>query len=181
MKFFFGVSSLDVSDSSYQCFLLIFWQLFNHQIKVLHLHVFTIGLPKCVFTVSELKFLGHKLSSSSCSPLEKHPSTISSFPPPSDKPALQRFLGRLNFYRKFIKNAALILAPLTNTLKGPGKLLNWTLPLDEAFPHAGDLLFTVPVLVQFVPGAPFSLAVDASDTYVLEEHSSNVCNSPGPP
>ena len=63
-------------------------------------------------------------------------SAISSFTPLSDKPALQRFLGMLNFYRKFIKNAALILAPLTNALKGPGKRLDWTPPLDAAFHHA---------------------------------------------
>ena len=88
------------------------------------------------FAISVLEFLGHNLSSSSCSPLDKHTSAISSFPPPSDKPALQRFLGMLNFYRKFIKNAALILAPLTNTLKGPGKLLDWTPPLDAAFRRA---------------------------------------------
>ena len=79
----------------------------------------------------------------------------------------------LNFYRKFIKNAALILAPLTNALKGPGKLLDWTPPLDTAFCHARDILSTVPILVHPIPGAPISLAVDASDTHVggvLQQH-----------
>ena len=59
-----------------------------------------IGLPKCVFTISKIEFLGHNLSSSGCSPLGKHTSVLSSFPPPSDKPALQRFLCRLNLCRK---------------------------------------------------------------------------------
>ena len=134
-------------------------------IKLLCLHGLIIGLPKCVFTIPELKFLGHQLSSSGCSPLDKHTSTISSFPPPSDKPALQRFLGMLNLYRKFIKNAALVLAPLTNALKGPGKRLDWTPPLDAAFYHAQDLLSTVLVLVHPVPGAPFALAADTSDSH----------------
>ena len=68
----------------------------------------------------------HHLSSSGCSPLDKYNSAISPFPPPSYKPALQRFLGMINFYRKFIKKAALILATLTKALKCPGKLLDWT-------------------------------------------------------
>ena len=61
--------------------------------ELLRLHGLTIGLPKCVFAVPEFEFLGHQLSSSDCSPLDKRASTISSFPPLSDKPALQRFLG----------------------------------------------------------------------------------------
>ena len=79
---------------------------------------------------------------------------------------LQRFLGMLNFYRKFIKNAALIPTPRTNALKDPGKLLNLTPPLDEVFCCAQDHLSAVPILVHPVHGAPISLAVDALDTHV---------------
>ena len=96
--------------------------------ELLCLHGLTIGLPKYVFAIPELEFLGHQLSSSGCSPLDKNTSTISSFLLPSNKPALQRFLGMLNFYRKIIKNAALILAPLTNALKGLSKVLDLTPP-----------------------------------------------------
>ena len=133
--------------------------------ELLHLHGLHISLPKCIFAVSELEFLRHNLSSSGCSPLDKHTFAISSFPMPSDKPAPQRFLGMLNFYRKFIKNTALILAPLTNPLKDPGKLLDWTPPLDAAFRHARDILSTMPILVHPIPGAPVSLAVDVSNTH----------------
>ena len=58
------------------------------------------------------------------------------FHPPSDKPALQRFLGMLNFYRKFLRDAAQVLAPLTDPLKGPGKSLIWSPVLDYAFTRA---------------------------------------------
>ena len=43
---------------------------------------------------------------------------IPEFTVPSDKPALQRFLGMINFYRKFLRGAARVLAPLTDALKG---------------------------------------------------------------
>ena len=86
----------------------------------------TIGLPKCQFAVEEIEFLGHPLTSSGCSPSVKHFAAISAFPQPTDKPSLQRFLGMVNFYRKFLRSAAQVLAPLTDALKGPGKAICWT-------------------------------------------------------
>ena len=69
--------------------------------EVFHLcqkHGLTIGLSKCEFAVSKIEFLGLLLSVDGCSTLAKHSAAISAFPPPSDKPALQRFLGIVNFY-----------------------------------------------------------------------------------
>ena len=119
-----------------------------------------------MFVASEIEFLGHKLTSSGCQPLSKHTSAIKDFPTPTDKPALQRFLGMVNFYRKFIKDPALILAPLTNALKGPGKQLLWSSTLESAFLQAKNLLSAVPTLVHPVPGSALSVAVDASDSHV---------------
>ena len=84
-------------------------------------HGLTIGLGKCEFAVSETKFLGHHLSSSRLRPLSMHTSGITEFPLSSDKPGLQRFIGMINFYWRFLQNAAQVLAILTNALKGPGK------------------------------------------------------------
>ena len=109
-------------------------------------HGLTIGLPKCEFAMPEIKFLGHVLSARGCSPLVKHTAAISEFPVPADKPALQRFLGMVNFYRKFLRGAARVLAPLADALKGPGKSLIWTPILKAAFRHAKDLLIKVPEL-----------------------------------
>ena len=81
-------------------------------------------MPKCEFAVSKIKFLLHLLSATGCSPLAKHSATISAFPPPSDKPALQRFLGMVNFYRKFLQGSACVLPPHTDVLKGPDKPLS---------------------------------------------------------
>ena len=72
----------------------------------------------------------------------------------------------VNFYRKFIKDPALILAPLTNALKGPGKQLLWSSTLESAFLQAKNLLSAVPTLVHPVPGSALSVAVDASDSHV---------------
>ena len=95
-----------------------------------------------------------------------HTSAIKEFPTLTDKPALQRFLGIVNFYRKFIKDAALILAPLTNALKGPDKQLLWSSTMESLFLQAKRLLSAVPTLVHPVPGSALSVAVDASESHV---------------
>ena len=70
-----------------------------HQVLLLcQQHRLMIGLSKCEFAVPKIEFLGHVLSASGCSPLVKHTAAISKAL--SDKPALQRFLGMINFYRK---------------------------------------------------------------------------------
>ena len=81
----------------------------------------------------------------------------------------QRFLGMINFYRKFIKDAAQVLVPLTDALKGPEgskKTLIWSPEMTSAFSSAKALLSFLPTLVHPVPNAPISVAVDASNTHV---------------
>ena len=138
-------------------------QNLRQDFELIRLHCLHIGLPKCVFAFSELEFLRHNLSSSGCSPLDKHTSPITSFLMPPDKPALQRFLGMLNFYRKFIKKAALILAPLTNALKG---LVNCWIGLQHWMQLSAVLkTFSPPFTSSCIPSLVL-LAVDDSDTHM---------------
>jgi hypothetical protein len=60
-----------------------------------------INPAKCTFSVSSLTFLGHNVDSSGISPMEKHVKALTDFPPPSDLKQLQRFLGLINFYRRY--------------------------------------------------------------------------------
>ena len=121
------------------------------QIRLCRAHSLTIGLGKFEFGVPETKFLGHHLTRSSLSPLLKHTSAIRDFPPPLDKPGLQWFLGMINFYPRFLRDAAQVLDPLTNAIQGPGKSLIWSDVLDFAFRHAKLLLASVSVLTHPEP------------------------------
>ena len=124
------------------------------------------SLPKCELGVSQLEFLGHRVSAHGVQPLEKHTSALQDFPPPTDMGRLH-FLGMINFYRKFIKNAAQVLAPLTDALKGhkgSKRTLIWSPEMTSAFSSAKALLSYLPTLVHPVPKAPISVAVDASST-----------------
>ena len=97
----------------------------HHVLDLCRLHSLTINLEKCVFAASQVEYLDHSVSSSESAPLHKYISTITAFPPPTDHPALQGFLGKVNFYTKFIYGAALILHSLTDALHGDPKDLFW--------------------------------------------------------
>ena len=77
-------------------------------LDLLRLHGLSINPDKCVFAAPTVDYLGMRVSGSGCVPLVKHTEIISAFP--TDKKGLQRFLGILNFYRRFIKGACLPLA-----------------------------------------------------------------------
>jgi RNase H-like domain found in reverse transcriptase len=91
------------------------------------------------------------------------------FPRPSDKQGLQRFLGTVNFYRRFLPGTAAVLRPLTEALKGPGgkkRPLRWTKEMETGFCRIKELLCSATTLAHPEPAAAISLSVDASDTHV---------------
>ena len=57
---------------------------------------------KCCFAQPSVKFLGHLVSATGVEPLERHVAAVRDFPRPGDIKALQRFLGLINFYRRFL-------------------------------------------------------------------------------
>jgi cleavage and polyadenylation specificity factor subunit 1 len=126
----------------------------------------TINPAKCVFAVASLKFLGHQVSAAGIVPLARHVTAIQEFPPPSDLKGLQRFLGMVNFYRQFLPSIAQVLQPLTDLLRGNPKQLLWSAEAAAAFTAAKAALVSVVPLSHPAPGAPISLAVDASDSHV---------------
>jgi hypothetical protein len=125
-----------------------------------------INPAKCTVMVSSLSFLGHNLDASGISPMEKHVKALAEFPPPSDLKDLQRFLGLINFYRRFLPGIAGILQPLTDLLRSNPKSLSWSDSAAAAFCAAKAALISATALAHPLPGAVISLAADASDTHI---------------
>ncbi len=125
-----------------------------------------INFKKCVFAVGNLQFLGHSVSASGMSPVSDNVAAVRNFPPPSDIKQLQRFLGMINFYRRFMPQAARVLKPLTDALAGCPKTLTWTPDLQTAFVAAKVALEGAVPLAFPLPAARLSLAVDASESHV---------------
>jgi Reverse transcriptase (RNA-dependent DNA polymerase)/RNase H-like domain found in reverse transcriptase len=126
-----------------------------------------LNLEKCEFGKSCVQFLGHKVSAAGVEPLVDHVQAVQQFP--QSRQELQRFLGMINFYRRFLPATALVVKPLTDALSGGGgknKAVSWTEEMTAAFQAAKDLLCNSTCLAHPDPAAAISLAVDASASHV---------------
>ena len=70
-----------------------------------------VNKDKCLFRQRELRFFGHRISSDGFSPLAEKVEAIASFSKPTDLVSLKRYLGMLNFYRRFLPHCAELLKP----------------------------------------------------------------------
>lgn len=125
-----------------------------------------INLNKCVFGQEEISFLGYTINKTGIKPLESKVSAIRNFPQPTTVSQLKRFLGMINFYRRFIPHAAHIQIPLLECCTGNKKKdqtpIVWTEERLIAFQQCKDTLANATLLVHPVPNAPVSIEVDAS-------------------
>lgn len=121
----------------------------------------TVNLSKCHFAKGSVVYLGHVVGMGEVKPVQAKVEAIENFPVPKSKRELSRFLGLAGYYRKFCKNFASVVAPLTDLL-GSVKF-QWTQICYEAFCRVKTMLTTEPVLASPDYEKEFSLTIDASD------------------
>ncbi|UYV63696.1 hypothetical protein LAZ67_2005344 [Cordylochernes scorpioides] len=90
-------------------------------------HGLTFNISKSVFGKPLLEFLGHIIDNKGIKPLPEKIRIVKDFPQPNSTRQLQRFIGLVNFYHKFIKNSCHILAPLYSAL-AENTVLNYPQP-----------------------------------------------------
>ena len=124
---------------------------------------------KCIFAVSEITLLDHRVSKKGVAPLEDKVTAIREFSRPRTMKGLRRFLGMINFYCRFISGAAKTLASLHSLLsphKHSRKNVEWN-EVDEASfiavkqQPADATMLAFPIL-----NAPTQFVTDASNTAV---------------
>ena len=125
-----------------------------------------LNLQKCSFAQSEIEYLGHRITSAGIVPLRRHVDALLLQPHPQDVRGLQRFLGMINFYRRFLPGIAKTLRPLTDALAGSPRTLTWSPELQTAFQAAKSALVSATSLVHPSPTAEVSLVTDASASHV---------------
>jgi len=118
---------------------------------------------KCEFGMTEVDFLGHRITQEGLKMDGHKVKAILDWELPKSVPALKSFLGLASYYRKFIKNFTKITAPLTNLLKKFVVTYEWEEACDETFETLKGILVKVPVLKLFDFDKEFEIHCDASD------------------
>eukprot|EP00096_Caligus_rogercresseyi_P008993 TRINITY_DN296_c0_g2_i1.p1 TRINITY_DN296_c0_g2~~TRINITY_DN296_c0_g2_i1.p1 ORF type:complete len:1084 (+),score=65.75 TRINITY_DN296_c0_g2_i1:228-3479(+) len=121
-----------------------------------------ISPGKSIFGVDTIDFLGYRLSASGITPAPDRVTAIREFPSPSDDKALQRFLGMVNYYNRFIPGCGGIMTPLYALLRKDTPFV-WTSQCASAFKTLQDALTHAITLQYPSPDARLAISADASD------------------
>lgn len=116
---------------------------------------------KCIFMQKEVKYLGYKISENGIAINESKTICIRSYPRPINVIETQRFLGFVNFYRKYIHDLAQIAQALYKLCKKDVKF-EWNEQCEIAFNKMKKALITPPVLMFPRFDLDFILVTDAS-------------------
>ena len=123
-------------------------------LRILQDNGLVVRPDKCVFGVTSIDFLGHRIDSSGIHPLEKKVEAVKNFPTPTSTKSLQEYLGLLNYYHRFVPNMAGTVKPLYDSLAGTPRTLVWGRDQDEAFQKTKSALADAICLHHPIPGAP---------------------------
>ena len=123
---------------------------------------------KCQLFQKSIDYLGHRVSAQGIAPLKSHTDIIKTWPMPTNRNEIRSFLGKVGYYRRFIKNFAGIAKPLTDKLSKDGTddkaLISTTPEIATAFHSLRNSLLNAPILAypQFKSQYPFILDTDWS-------------------
>ena len=117
---------------------------------------------KCAFFQTKVQFLGHVFSING---LEAGPEKVKvqNFPVPQNQTDVNSFLGLCSYYRRYIKNFAMIARPLHKASEIESSF-TWTEETQEAFESLKKHLSPAPILAFPDVKEPFILYTDASLT-----------------
>jgi hypothetical protein len=125
---------------------------------------------KCHLFQAEIEYLGHFISKDGVSPVPKYVQVVQKWPLPTNKTEALSFLGKVGYYRRFIKDYAAIAKPWTDIVgkdenreieKAP---IVATPTMVASYRNLKQALLTSPVLAypQFDSKEPFILDTDWS-------------------
>ena len=117
---------------------------------------------KCILGRTSLEFLGYLVDANGISPLPERVAAIREFQRPTSIKELQRFLGMVNYYRRFIPRAAHHLRHLFDALHGKPKDLVWDEGCQISFEATKEALAQATLLHHPRSGAHLALTTDAS-------------------
>ena len=116
---------------------------------------------KCTFCTRQIEYLGFIVSEEGLFVGPTKVKDIIEWPHPTSISEIRGFLGITRWYRTFLRNYALIAAPLTNLLKKENKI-DWETQHQESSDELKRLVTSAPCLKLPDFSQPFRVTTDAS-------------------
>jgi hypothetical protein len=120
-------------------------------------------VSKYEFWISEVLFLGHIINRDGLAIDLKKVAAILDWKAPKDVRRIKSFIGKVDYYRRFIEGFSKITKPITALLAKKVEF-NWTPACQESFETMKKKLTTALVLILLDVHKPFSVYCDASYT-----------------
>ena len=117
---------------------------------------------KCKFFHQEFLYLGHVVSPDGLRTNPLKISAVRDMVAPANTSQLRSFLGLCSYYRRFMRNFAILSSPL-NKLIGTNSTFIWTEVEEEAFQKLKQILIAAPMLNFPDYSVPFIVQTDACD------------------
>lgn len=149
-------------------------------ISAIYEESFRLSIKKCNFASQKINYLGHIINSEFVQPMNDNLVAINDFAVPKSRKNVRQFLGKINFYRKFIHNSAGLLKPFHNLLRKNVKF-SWSPDCQISFDKVKKLLTSVAILAIFDRRKPISIYNDASEVgigAVLKQKQDNGSKNP---
>lgn len=127
---------------------------------------FELNYGKCKFLRKTIEYLGYIISADGITISTRHTEAIKNFSRPKNVHEVQSFLGLVNYFRKFIKDFALIARPIQNLLRKSTDFV-FNEECEEAFVIFKKKLIFYPVLRIYNPKAETELHTDASSLGIV--------------
>lgn len=109
---------------------------------------------------TEIQFLGYRVNRNGITVGDHHEEAIKNYPRPLDVKGVQRFVGLVSYFGKFILKIKDYVAPSQLMLKD--KKFRWLEEQEQAFENLRNKLIEKPILRFFSNNAETTLHTDAS-------------------
>lgn len=133
-------------------------------LKRLHECQFKLKLEKCKLFQKHRDVFGFRITKNEISVIKSNVEPLLNTKAPTNITLLRSFLGKVNYYSRFLQNMAEILVPLYDCLKN--KKFNWTPDCEKSFNLIKQKLASLDNLIHHDMNLPLILTCDASNTAV---------------
>lgn len=128
--------------------------------EILKEHGLYARRSKCKIGVPEVDFLGFKITKEGVYMQQRLMSAILDWPDPKSVHHVRQFIGLANFYRRFIKNYAQIIRPISDIIRKNSFI--WDTDQENSFSKLKEALTSAPVLCHASAEKTFIVSTDAS-------------------